>query len=58
MLYPGNKTKIYRMEEGIIPSVGAFPLTPDNTHEQEEHISKCISRLIEALYLEYRSKKE
>jgi predicted component of viral defense system (DUF524 family) len=54
VLYPGNKTKIYRMEEGIIPSVGAFPLTPDNTHEQGEKLSRTISKFIEALYLEYK----
>ena len=55
ILYPGNKAKIYRRDEVIIPSVGAFPLTPDNTHEQEEELIKTISEFIEALIQEYKN---
>ena len=48
VLYPGDYPTIYPEGEGIIPSVGAFPLTPGNSHEQEEELMGLIYELLSA----------
>jgi uncharacterized protein len=48
VLYPGDYPTIFREENEIIPSVGAFPLTPGNNREQEEELMKIIYELLNA----------
>ena len=39
VIYPGDKdVEIFKEKEKLIPSVGAFPLTPGNSKEQEEEL--------------------
>lgn len=50
VLYPGDKAKIFREKGEIIPSVGAFPLTPGNSDKQEEKLAQNIFKFIEIIY--------
>lgn len=48
VLYPGKKDKIYReIEEDVVPSVGAFPLTPgwsdgENKNQIKLHLERVL----------------
>ena len=47
VLYPGRKTKIYRESSTILPSVGAFPLTPGKSVSQDEnHIENFLNQVL------------
>ena len=49
VLYPGTKSKYFMEEDLIIPSVGAFSLTPGNTDIEEDNLTKFIKKVIETL---------
>ncbi|WP_407432909.1 DUF2357 domain-containing protein [Methanobrevibacter sp.] len=49
VLYPGTKSKYFREEDLIIPSVGAFSLTPGNTDIEEDNLTKFIKKVIGTL---------
>ena len=57
VLYPGRKEKIYQEFSGIIHSVGAFPLTPNNDCIQDENrIELFIKQVInEFLVIYYKN---
>lgn len=48
VLYPGDYSKIYREGDEIIPSVGAFPLTPGNNFGQEAKLMENIDKFLKA----------
>ena len=47
VLYPGDKVTVFREAEGIIPSVGAFPLTPGKNGLEEEELILFIKEILE-----------
>ena len=49
VLYPGSKTKSFRESELIIPSVGAFSLTPGNDDVEEDNLSIFIKEVLKTL---------
>ena len=49
VLYPGTKSKYFMEEDLIIPSVGAFSLTPGNTDIEEDNLTRFIKKVIETL---------
>lgn len=49
VLYPGTKSKYFLQEDLLIPSVGAFSLTPGNTEIEEENLTNFIKKVIETL---------
>ena len=49
VLYPGTKSKYFLQEDLVIPSVGAFSLTPGNTEIEEENLTNFIKKVIETL---------
>jgi len=49
VLYPGTKKKIYREFSNILPSVGAFPLTPGKSVNDENNIEVFINQVIDHL---------
>lgn len=49
VLYPGTKSRYFMEEDLIIPSVGAFSLTPGNTDIEEDNLTKFIKKVIETL---------
>ncbi len=49
VLYPGTKSKYFKQEDLVIPSVGAFSLTPGNTDIEEDNLTKFIKSVIETL---------
>ncbi len=49
VLYPGTKSKYFKQEDLVIPSVGAFSLTPGNTDVEEDNLTKFIKSVIETL---------
>ena len=49
MLYPGSKTKRFRESELIIPSVGAFSLTPGNDDVEEDNLAIFIKEVLKTL---------
>ena len=49
VLYPGTKSKYFKQEDLVIPSVGAFSLTPGSTDVEEENLTKFIKKIIETL---------
>ena len=49
VLYPGTKSKYFKQEDLVIPSVGAFSLTPGNTDVEEDNLTKFIKKVIETL---------
>lgn len=56
VLYPGRIKKIYREKpNNIIPSVGAFPLTPGFKHDDDErHIECFLNKLLSHLVSIYQ----
>lgn len=49
VLYPGIKSKYFLQKDLVIPSVGAFSLTPGNTEIEEDNLTKFIKKVIETL---------
>jgi hypothetical protein len=49
VLYPGTKSKYFKQEDLVIPSVGAFSLTPGNTDVEEDNLTKFVKKVIETL---------
>ena len=49
VLYPGTKSQYFLQEDFVIPSVGAFSLTPGNTEIEEDNLTKFIKIVIETL---------
>ena len=49
VLYPGTKSKYFLQEDLVIPSVGAFSLTPGNTEIEEDNLTRFIKMVIETL---------
>lgn len=49
VLYPGTKSKYFLEEDFVIPSVGAFKLTPGNSEIEEDNLTKFIISVIETL---------
>ena len=49
VLYPGTKSKYFKQEDLVIPSVGAFSLTPGHTDIEEDNLTKFIKSVIETL---------
>ena len=49
VLYPGTKSKYFLQKDLVIPSVGAFSLTPGNTEIEEDNLTKFIKKVIETL---------
>ena len=49
VLYPGTKSKYFKQEDLVIPSVGAFSLTPGKTDIEEDNLTKFIKSVIETL---------
>ena len=49
VLYPGSKTKRFRESELIIPSVGAFSLTPGNEDIEEDNLAIFIKEVLKTL---------
>ena len=49
VLYPGSKTKRFRESELIIPSVGAFSLTPGNDDVEEDNLAIFIKEVLKTL---------
>ena len=49
VLYPGTKSKYFKQEDLVIPSVGAFSLTPGNADVEEDNLTKFIIKIIETL---------
>jgi hypothetical protein len=49
VLYPGTKSKYFLEEDFVIPSVGAFKLTPGNSEIEEDNLTKFIINVIETL---------
>ena len=53
VLYPGSKTKRFRESEWIIPSVGAFSLTPGNDDIEEDNLAIFIKEVLKTLLFHY-----
>ena len=49
VLYPGDKTKQFLESNMIIPSVGAFSLTPGNDDIEEDNLEIFIKEVIKTL---------
>ncbi|MBQ2652454.1 MAG: DUF2357 domain-containing protein [Methanobrevibacter sp.] len=49
VLYPGNKTKRFYESDLIIPSVGAFSLTPGNDDVEEDNLEIFIKEVLKTL---------
>ena len=49
VLYPGNKTKRFYESNLIIPSVGAFSLTPGNDDVEEDNLEIFIKEVLKTL---------
>ena len=49
VLYPGNRTKQFFESDKIIPSVGAFSLTPGNEGFEEKKLEVFIKDVIRTL---------
>ncbi|WP_458456336.1 DUF2357 domain-containing protein [Methanobrevibacter sp.] len=49
VLYPGNKTKRFYESDLIIPSVGAFSLTPGNEDIEEDNLEIFVKEVIKTL---------
>lgn len=50
VLYPGHETKVFYVKNGKdIPSVGAFPLTPERSGDGEECLKNFIDKVIDNL---------
>ena len=49
VLYPGNKTKRFYESDLIIPSVGAFSLTPGNDDIEENNLEIFIKEVLKTL---------
>lgn len=49
VLYPGNKTKRFYESDLIIPSVGAFSLTPGNDDIEEDNLEIFIKEVLKTL---------
>lgn len=49
VLYPGTKSKYFLQDNLIIPSVGAFSLTPGNTEIEENNLSIFIRNVIKTI---------
>jgi hypothetical protein len=49
VLYPGNKTKQFFQSNTIIPSVGAFSLTPGNDDVEEDNLEVFIKKVLKTL---------
>lgn len=49
VLYPGNKTKQFFESNTIIPSVGAFSLTPGNDEIEEDNLEMFIKEVLKTL---------
>ena len=49
VLYPGNRTKQFFETNTIIPSVGAFSLTPGNEGFEEDNLETFIKEVIKTL---------
>ena len=49
VLYPGNKTKRFYESDLIIPSVGAFSLTPGNDDVEENNLEIFIKEVLKTL---------
>ena len=49
VLYPGNKTKQFFESNMIIPSVGAFSLTPGDDIVEENNLEVFIKEVIKTL---------
>ena len=49
VLYPGNKTKQFFESNTIIPSVGAFSLTPGNDEIEEDNLEIFIKNVLKTL---------
>ena len=49
VLYPGNKTKQFFESTTVIPSVGAFSLTPGNEGFEEDELESFIKNVIKTL---------
>ncbi|MBQ6099852.1 MAG: DUF2357 domain-containing protein [Methanobrevibacter sp.] len=49
VLYPGNKTKRFYESDLIIPSVGAFSLTPGNEDVEEDNLEIFIKEVLKTL---------
>ena len=48
-MYPGNKTKRFYESDRIIPSVGAFSLTPGNDDIEEDNLEIFIKDALKTL---------
>ena len=53
VLYPGNKTKRFYESDLIIPSVGAFSLTPGNEDIEENNLEIFIKDVLKTLLLNH-----
>lgn len=54
ILYPGNKNKIFYINEGeAIPSVGAFPLTPGKNGTEDQELENFIRAVLKTLIRKY-----
>ena len=49
VLYPGSKTKRFYESDLIIPSVGAFSLTPGNDDIEEDNLAVFIKEVLKTL---------
>ena len=49
VLYPGNQTKRFYESKFIIPSVGAFSLTPGNDDVEEDNLEIFIKEVFKTL---------
>jgi predicted component of viral defense system (DUF524 family) len=49
VLYPGSVTKRFNESELIIPSVGAFSLTPGNDDVEEDNLEVFIKKVLKTL---------
>ena len=53
VLYPGTVTKQFFESNTIIPSVGAFSLTPGENEAEEDNLESFIKEVIKALLYAY-----
>ena len=49
MLYPGNITRRFNESDMVIPSVGAFSLTPGNDDVEEDNLEVFIKDVLKTL---------
>lgn len=53
VLYPGNVTKQFYESELIIPSVGAFSLTPGNNDIEEDNLEIFIKDVLKTFLFKH-----